>query len=423
MSRRVRNRLSRLDREKRSDREIACLWNLPSFTLSNLCIIAGYDGKGSESPLCRKERKGIVASVRILFLTSDHLDYVSDPLYLGLSRVLGDDQVVDYPYKQSFHEPERTPWYLIPRPGRAYSREEILGLLADRSFDLVCLASFREECLEEYRQLGDRVTLPPTVFVDGEDGANIRHDVVRRHPIALYLKRDYVWRRNSPIRDWWVWAFHGDRRLFDRTMPLPLSIVMDALPDLRSVAKEIDVSYAGRASHPRRVKAVRMLSHLDGIRFSGGLYASPGDRRYKLKAGALERLWCKLWADEPASLEDLHRKRPPEAYYRELAASRIAVALRGGGRTASLRYFEVVAMGALLVSDPPETVIPDDFVNHHHAVYCRADLRNLPDIIRRYLREDAEREAIITEGRAHLLKYHTCERRADYFVNVCTRML
>ena len=76
-----------------------------------------------------------------------------------------------------------------------------------------------------------------------------------------------------------------------------------------------------------------------------------------------------------------------------------------------------------MLSDKPEALIPNDFVDRRHAVYCRPDLRDLEPLVRHYLREDAEREAIAREGHAHLLKYHTCERRAEYFVDVCRRVL
>ena len=361
--------------------------------------------------------------MRILFLTDQHLDYVADALYIGLSRVLGNEQVVDYPYKEAFHDPERRPWYLVQRPGRRFSREEILDRLRDRAFDLVCLASFRQEAIEECARLYERVPFPPLAFVDGADSPEIRHDVVGRFPIQMYFKRDYVWRIGSKLRDLaaLVWTFRRDRKLFERTVPLPLSIIMDTLPDFSGVKKGIDVSYRGRASHPRRVKAVEILSQMDGVRFSGGVYASPDDRKYKLKAGTLERLKTKLLDDGLAAEADQQKKQTTDAYYREISASKIAVALRGGGRTASLRYFEIVAMGTMLLSDQPETVIPDDFVNRRHAVFCRSDLRDLEALVFYYLREDAEREAIAAEGYAHLLKYHTCERRADYFLEICQR--
>ena len=363
--------------------------------------------------------------MNILYLTDDHLDYVSDPLYIGLSRLLGNASVVDYPYKASFHEPERKPWCLVQRPGRRHTRKEILDLLRDRHFDMVCLASFRPESLEECAVLHQHVPFPPMVFVDGSDDMDIRHDLVARYPIQVYFKRDYVWKMGGTLRDRYdlLRTFHGNRQLFERTVPLPLSIVLDALPDVSGLAKEIDVSYTGRASHPRRAAAVEVLSSMENVRFSGGLYASPDDRKYKLKAGTVRRLWTKCVDGGPASERDQERKQLPEAYYQEIAASKIALALRGGGRTASLRYFEIVAMGTMLLSDAPETVIPDDFVDRRHAVYCRGNLSNLTSLVRYYLEHDREREAIAAEGKAHLLKHHTCERRAEYFLNICARSL
>lgn len=363
--------------------------------------------------------------MRILFLTDDALDYAADPLYVGLSRVLGNDQVVDYPYKRAFHDQDARLWCLAQRPGRRYSREEILDLLRDHAFDLVCLASFRRESIEECTRLFGQVPFPPMVFVDGEDGEAIRHDVAGWFPLRVYFKRDYAWGLGSRLRDFWAlaWIFRGDRELFERTVPLPLSLVMETLPDFGMVKKEFDVSFRGRASHPRRVKAVELLSGMQEVRFAGGVYASPDDRKYKLKAGQLERLRTKVLDDAPASEADRQKKQTPEEYYREIAASKIAVALRGGGLTASLRYFEIVAMGAMLLSDRPETLVPNDFADRRHAVFCRADLSDLEMLVRRYLREDAEREAIVAEGRAHLLKYHTCERRAEYFLDVCAKML
>ena len=78
-------------------------------------------------------------------------------------------------------------------------------------------------------------------------------------------------------------------------------------------------------------------------------------------------------------------------------------------------------MGTLLISDRPEVLIPNDFVDRRHAVFCKRDLSDLEALVRYYLCEDAEREAIVAEGRAHLLKYHTCERRAEYFLGICAQ--
>jgi len=363
--------------------------------------------------------------VRILFLGDLEFDYVSDPLYVGLSRILGEDQVVDFPYKPLYHDQEAKNWFMVQRPGRRYRRDDILDLLRSRYFDMVCLASFRHECLDESRRLYNEARFPAMVFIDGADDARIRHEIVRQYPLAIYFKRDYIWRLSSPLRDLGALtgAFRGNRKLYSRTLPLPVSIIVDALPDLPRIEKSIDVSYTGRASHPRRVRAVDIISHMPSVRFSGGIYASPGDRRYKLVGNPIKRLVTKVLDNEEAGASEQAKKLSPVEYYREIAGSKIALSIRGGGRTPSPRYYEIPALGTMLLSDPPESLIPNGFVHRQHAVFCRADLSDLKALVLYYLREDAEREAIAREGRLHLLKYHTCERRAEYFVEACRRFL
>lgn len=363
--------------------------------------------------------------MRILFLGDDHFDYVSDPLYIGLSRVIGNEYVLDYPYKPLYHDPDAKIWLMAQRPGVRRSREQVLDLLRDRAFDLVCLTSFRAPCLDECAALFGKVPFPPMVFVDGADDPVIRHDIVARYPIGLYFKRDYIWSLGHPLKRaaMRAWSFRGDRALFERTVPLPLSLILDALPAAGPVAKDVDVSYTGYASHPRRMKAVEILSRMNGVRFEGGIYATPGDRKYKLVHGKLRRLWTKVSDGGLASSSDCGKYKSPEAYYREIARSKIAVAIRGGGQTPSPRYYEIVAMNTLLISDPPEAEIPNNFVHRRHALFCRPDLSDLESLVRHYLREEGEREAVVREGHAHLLKYHTCERRAEYFLDACRRLL
>ena len=363
--------------------------------------------------------------MRILFLVHPLQDYVSDPLYLGLVRLLGQENVVDYPSKAILHDPSAKLWFLPQIPARPHTEEEVQTLVADGFFDLVCLASFGPENLWTLSRLFNREKFPPIAYIDGADDVRIRHDVVRRYSVSVYFKRDYVCGVHGRASDFWAFArlFRLDRALFNRTFPLPLSMAVDALPQFGSITKEIDVSFTGRASHPRRAKAVDILSRMKGVRVSAAVYASHGDRRYKLKAGGLERLFTKLWDNTRASEADQELKKAPGDYYREIAASKIALALRGGGRCPSLRYFEIVGMGTMLLSDMPETLTPNDFVDRRHAIFCKPDLGNLDALVRHYVREEGEREAIAAEGRAHLLKYHTCERRAEYFLDICRRVL
>jgi len=363
--------------------------------------------------------------VRILFLVHPLQDYVSDPLYQGLVRLLGQENVVDYPSKAILHDPSAKLWFLPQIPARPHSEDEVQTLLANGFFDLVCLASYGPENLLAMSRLHNRVKFPPIAYIDGADDIRIRHELVQRYSISLYFKRDYVCGVRGRASEFWAFArlFRLNRALFDRTFPLPLSIAIDALPQFGPIPKQIDVSFTGRASHPRRVRAVDILSRMKGVTVSAAVYASHEDRKYKLKAGGLQRLFTKIWDNTRASEADQGLKKVPGDYYREIAASKIALALRGGGRCPSLRYFEIVGMGTMLLSDMPETLTPNDFVDRRHAVFCRRDLVNLDALVRHYLREEGEREAIAAEGHAHLLKYHTCERRAEYFLDICRRVL
>lgn len=81
--------------------------------------------------------------MRILYLTDLSPDYLADLLYVGLSRVLGAGQVVDYPYKALYHDPLERVHYAPQIPGPAYRAEEVDALLRDKQFDLAILSSPR----------------------------------------------------------------------------------------------------------------------------------------------------------------------------------------------------------------------------------------------------------------------------------------
>ena len=82
-----------------------------------------------------------------------------------------------------------------------------------------------------------------------------------------------------------------------------------------------------------------------------------------------------------------------------------------------------MACKALLISEKPDIDIPNNFEDKKHALFCRADLGDLVDLVRTYASDDAARERVVEDAYAHLLKYHTCERRAEYFLDTCRRIL
>jgi hypothetical protein len=43
--------------------------------------------------------------------------------------------------------------------------------------------------------------------------------------------------------------------------------------------------------------------------------------------------------------------------------------------------------------------------------------------VRHYRDHDEERQTVVAAGYTHLSRYHTCERRAEYFLETCQKVL
>jgi len=370
--------------------------------------------------------------VKILFITLPAPDHLTDQLYTGLHTVLGVHNVIDFPYKPACHDPGSKVWFLPQVQAPHVNLEEVLELLKKREFDFVCFAArqLAFDTLATLWRIG--VPLPPLILLDGEEDAKIRHEILSQYPISLYFKRDYIWGTRNRALDFLHAAksFRWNRRLFSRTHPLPLGVALATIPQIENKEKSIDISYTGRASHQCRAKAIQLLKNAKRVKFDGGLYRDPGDKIYKLKDG---------WATRVKDKHFPHKAQPPDyevsklqpqtdsdgrnPYFDQIFRSKIALSIRGGGLTQPIRYYEIVACRTLLLSDIPYAIIPNNFVHKTQAVFYKRDFSDLVQLAEYYANHDAERQAIINAGYKHLLKYHTCERRAQYVLDICQKTL
>jgi hypothetical protein len=333
--------------------------------------------------------------MKVLYLTDAFRDFLADQIYYGLCKLLGPERVIDYPYKPIYHEPSVREWFLPQVPGVPREETEILDLLSARQIDLLVLSSPRRGGTTALEALAGRIPLPPTVLLDGEDDGRLRRTLFRRGGFGLYFKREFA----LPWLQGGAWArvrsFGLDGDLFRRTHPLPFSIILEATMPQGDSPRDIQVFFAARASQGKRRKADAILRGLPGLRYVGGVFEGTADPPFAPGDGD---------------------------YYRTLRRAQIGVSVRGGGLD-TLRYWEVVACGGLLISEKPDIVIPNNFEHGRHAIFCRPDLDDLVELVRYYATHAEERNAIATAGYAHLLKYHTCERRAEYFLERCQRTL
>ena len=362
--------------------------------------------------------------MKVLYLTDSGADYLADQIYDGLCSTLEWKNVFDFPRKALYHEPNETSLYLTQNPGHHLTAEDVSSLIRERRIDLTIISSPRPGALEAFRSLGGQTDGPPVVLLDGEDDSVIRADTAESIGAGLYFKREYK-KAAKPLTNG-TWSrpatFQGDSRLEGRIYPLPFSVTAASLPRVSTKMRDVDISFVGRASHRKRVRAVNLLRRTKGIRFEGGVYLGATDRRSKLAASWLGVATAKLMGDPPAPAWAHSAQLKPEVYRDLLHRSKMALSVRGGGFD-TVRYWEIVASKTLLVSEPPDIVIPHNFEHGRHAMFCRHDLRDLPAIVRRLRDDDQTRQEMIEAAYQHLLAFHTSERRAAYLLNLCREKL
>ena len=361
--------------------------------------------------------------MKVLYLTDPRPDYLADQIYDGLCATFGWSNVFDYPHKGIYHQPHERAAYYSQNPGHHLTADAAASMIRDRCIDLMIVSSPRPGTLAAFQSLAGQSGGPPVVLLDGEDDSLIRADLADSIRAGLYFKREYktaggygngIWSRPA--------TFHDDGRLNGRIHPLPFSVTAAALSAAPTDARDIDISFVGRASHRKRVRAVNLLRRMKGIRFEGGVYLDVSDRRSKLAASWLGIAAAKLMGDPRASVSAQAGRLGSEQYRSLLRRSKMALSVRGSGFD-TVRYWEIVASKALLVSEPPDSVIPHNFEHGRHAVFCRHDLRDLAAIVRRLRDDDRTRHEMVEAAYRHLLNFHTSERRAAYLLDLCRRML
>ncbi|MET0515709.1 MAG: glycosyltransferase [Nitrospiraceae bacterium] len=362
--------------------------------------------------------------MNVLFLTDPALDYLADQIYIGLCKVLGWRNIFDFPPKAAYHDPASRVSYLPQNPGHDASADDLICRIRDHRIDLVLVSSPRRGPLEAYHLLAKHVRFPPTILLDGEDDSRIRADLYRSVGAGLYFKRELkpsITAKRSGLRSWWTGS-QSDPDQFLRIHPLSFSVIEIPVHPPVATPPDIDISFAGRASHRKRVRAVNLLRRSADIRFEGGVYIDSRDRRSKLGESLCDVVRAKLCGDPPAPVAERGRRLGTDEYQALLRRSKMALSIRGGGFD-TIRYWEIVASKILLISEPPDILIPDNFEHGVHAMFCRSDLRDLPALVRRLRDDDAVRSRMVNAAFEHLTAFHTSERRATYLLDTCRRLL
>ena len=212
------------------------------------------------------------------------------------------------PKPRNTHEPGARVHYLAQNPD-IWTRRGIWpgGFAKGR---LIC--NFRPPVPERSEQAGFRKTSPPlpVVLLDGEDDRKFRVDLFRSIGAALYFKREFPlggkWGGNSRPQSV---GRSIDRSLFSRLHPLPFSVTAASLIPLPDLHRDIDISFVGRASHRKRVKAVRLLREATDFGLQEGSIRShwTGLRRSRNPGGVW---WRRSWLETRLPMDWLKRCGP-----------------------------------------------------------------------------------------------------------------
>ena len=220
------------------------------------------------------------------------------------------------------------------------------------------------------------------VFVDGGDKPRIGQDldvyqrpellasVLEKRPFDLIFKREY--------------ELQGSYE--QNVYPYPMSFNVDRLPVLPAGYK-YDVSFWAVESRAIRTQALQLLEDRFDCRRNGTVR---------------NQVFSKY-------------KRKGEFYLQELSQCRIVLNFRGGGWD-TMRYWETPAVGTFMISQKPQILIPENFIDRRDVVYCKDDLSDLIELCEYFLKNETERERIAESGRRRLMAHHSDRARAGFLL-------
>ncbi|MCC6154464.1 MAG: glycosyltransferase family 1 protein [Candidatus Hydrogenedentes bacterium] len=301
---------------------------------------------------------------RVLFILYPRPHYGLDVQYYGLCEALGDENVVDFPFKPTLHgeKPEELAHYpcMFNRRGSPHALEEILQQLKRGEFDVVVYGDVEgfvgEQTMKAIREAaGDT----PIVLFDAQDDPLDQWEKVDAYiggGLRMHFKREML--------SCWDYG--------ERTVPMPFAYADLRVPAFHGTARTTPLFWAGH-------------------------------RQFALRRLYLEQIEAKYGFD-------LRKSYTQEEYAAALCDSRIGLNVFGFGYD-TVRYWEIPAHGAMLLAERLPIDIPHDFVDGESAVFFD-DLSQLEEKLAYYMEHMEESAAFAARGHAHFLKHHTASARA-----------
>ena len=323
----------------------------------------------------------------ILYLTGDSEDLAPDLLFNGIVELLGQDEIIDFPYAEYRHKKVITGYgrnffcTTVDKDAEnrnIYTFDDIKQLVNKEVFDLCIVAN---RALNIFTQLVDSVTkFPKTVMVNGEDNSDSSLHIITNLSSKYWKYIDIVLQRD----------YRHNRKYDSKIIPYNFSCPVGILPKFHfKKDKDIDVFAQFPATHTFRRKVIERIKNIKDLKANVGY-------------GGLSIL----------------------DYFKLMNNSKISISITGTGWDTP-HYLEVPFMNSMLLAQHPmnamnSSMIEDpvvyinNFLDKYSAVFYNTDLSDLEELIRYYLENDKEREQITKTGHEHLLNNLTTKKTAEY---------
>lgn len=323
--------------------------------------------------------------MRILYINRAKPDYLQDFIYTGLVKILGAENIIEYPWNIRYHLNTRPyPKNLGKMDGTFF--KSIKAKLRPKLFDVVIIASCHPETMKLYREiLKDIPSSVKTVFLDGGDMPEVAGDLNRIGGMEIYdeinsfREFDHIFKREYIL----------DKKYEKNVYSLPFCFNLDHIPHVLAAEYKYDVAFWAVESDPIRTKVLKLL-----------------ENRYDCKDnGTTQNQVMKKY------------KRKGQFYLQELSACKIGLNFRGVGWD-TLRFWELLAMGGFMISQKPDILIENDFTHGENLIYCNSDLSDLTDLCDYYLKHDIERIKIGKNAKGYIEQFHTDVHRARKILDI-----
>lgn len=325
--------------------------------------------------------------MKVLFIGSRSYDYMQDIVYSGLIKTLGFKNVIEFRWNKKYHLPHKK----YPK-NLGYFKNSIIPsiILNRRNYDLVILAATKPDSFNSYIKIAHRISPEiPVIWIDGGDKAEVGGDLER-------LGKPHLLDKARTLRDFDIIfkrEMKTNKEYSANVLPLTFGFNLDRLPKKISGIKKYDVAFWAGESHPIRTKVFDILKNKFDCDSNG--------------------------TSKGVTLSSFPRKG--EFYLEELSACKINLSFRGGGFD-TLRYWEIPAVRSMLLSEPADIIIENDFIDEKHAIFCDPLADDLVDLCNYYLKENTKREKITVNGEQHLHRFHTDIQRAKFIINKVNKL-